>query len=201
MYYSISQAAFLLGVCTTTIRRWDKLGLIKCVRTPGNHRRIHKDEIARIIAGKKRRYRKKKRGMVLYARVSSHEQKQKGDLQRQLHRLRNNVRNKGNMKIVELCDVGSGLNTRRSGLKRLFRLVQKGKVSEIHVTYADRLTRFGFEYLQSYFGSYGVRIHSLNKKGEQSAQEEMVDDLIAIITSFSGKIHGMRSHKHSKSGS
>ena len=115
MYYSISQAAFLLGVCTTTIRRWDKQGLIRCVRTPGNHRRIHREEIARIIAGKKRRYKKKNRAVVLYGRVSSHEQKQKGDLKRQLQRLRKNVKNKGNMKIVELCDVGSGLNTRRSG--------------------------------------------------------------------------------------
>ena len=147
MYYSISQAAFLLGVYTTTIRRWDKQGLIKCIRTPGNHRRIHREEIVRIIDGKKRRYKKKKRGVVLYGRVSSHEQKQKGDLTRQLRRLRKSVKSKGNIKIVELCDVGSGLNTRRSGLRKLFKLVQKGKISDIHVTYADRLTRFGFEYL------------------------------------------------------
>ncbi|MFV2014852.1 MAG: helix-turn-helix domain-containing protein, partial [Candidatus Heimdallarchaeota archaeon] len=59
MYYSVSQAAFLLGVCIATIRRWDRNSLIKCIRTPGNHRRIHVSEINRIIEGKKRRYNKR----------------------------------------------------------------------------------------------------------------------------------------------
>ena len=73
MYYSVSDAGLLLGVCRTTIRRWDKKALIKCIRTPGGHRRIHISEIQRIIEGKKRRYSKKKRGVVTYARVSSHD--------------------------------------------------------------------------------------------------------------------------------
>jgi predicted site-specific integrase-resolvase len=70
------------------------------------------------------------------------------------------------MKVVEISDVGRGLNTKRSGLRKLFTLVQKVKISDIHLTYLDRLTRFGFEYLQSYFDSYGVSIYTLNKKEE-----------------------------------
>ena len=89
MYYSVSQAGFLLGVCATTIRRWDKNKLIRCIRTLGGHRRIHKSEIERIIKGKKRRYSRKKHGVVTYARVSFHEQKKKGDLDRQQELLRN----------------------------------------------------------------------------------------------------------------
>jgi putative resolvase len=226
VYYSISQAAFLMGVCSTTLRRWDKQGSIKCVRTVGNHRRIHKSEVQRIIDGKKRRYINKNRGVVLYAcyaRVSSHEQKQKGDLDRQISRLRdyvdhnltskkiktnnnkttsniennNNNNNKTNQ-IYELSDVASGLNTKRIGLLKLFTLVQKGKISHVFITYPDRLTRFGFEYLKWYFGSYGVTIHCLEENEQKSVQDEMVDDLIAIITSFSGKIHGMRSGKKKK---
>jgi putative resolvase len=258
VYYSISQAAFLMGVCSTTLRRWDKQGSIKCVRTVGNHRRIHISEVQRIIDGKKRRYINKNRGVVLYAcyaRVSSHEQKQKGDLERQISRLRdyvdqnltskkiktnntnkttsyiennktkskivntnkttsnienntnkttsniennnNNNNNKTNQ-IYELSDVASGLNTKRIGLLKLFTLVQKGKISHVFITYPDRLTRFGFEYLKWYFGSYGVTIHCLEENEQKSVQDEMVDDLIAIITSFSGKIHGMRSGKKKK---
>jgi excisionase family DNA binding protein len=259
VYYSISQAAFLMGVCSTTLRRWDKQGSIKCVRTVGNHRRIHISEVQRIIDGKKRRYINKNRGVVLYARVSSHEQKQKGDLDRQISRLRdyvdqnltskkiktnnnkttsnivnntnkttsniknntnkttsnienntnkttsnienynnnNNNNNKTNQ-IYELSDVASGLNTKRIGLLKLFTLVQKGKISHVFITYPDRLTRFGFEYLKWYFGSYGVTIHCLEENEQKSVQDEMVDDLIAIITSFSGKIHGMRSGKKKK---
>ena len=72
MYYSVSQASKLLGVCTTTIRRWDSPGKIKCIRTLGNHRRMHRDDVKRIISGKKRVYKRRKRFIVTYVRVSSH---------------------------------------------------------------------------------------------------------------------------------
>lgn len=195
MYYTISQAGFLLGVCPTTIRRWDKNKLIRCIRTPGGHRRIHKDEIERIIAGKKRKYSKKKRGVVTYARVSSHDQKKKGDLDRQQKKLRDYCLNNNLIIVSELKDVASGLNTRRKGIERLFKLVTKGKISELVINYPDRLTRFGFGYLRDFFNSYGVKITVLEKRESISTQQEMTDDLIAIITSFSGKIHGMRSKK------
>ena len=144
MYYSVSQAGILLGVCPTTIRRWDSKNIIKCIRTPGNHRRIHKDEIDRIIVGKKRKYTKKKRGVVTYARVSSHDQKKKGDLDRQQAKLRDYCINNNLTIVSELKDVASGLNTRRKGIGRLIKLVTKGKVSEVIINYPDRLTRFGF---------------------------------------------------------
>ena len=184
-----------MGVCTTTVRRWDHRNQIKCIRTPGGHRRIHESEIKRIIEGKKRRYQKKKRGVVSYARVSSHDQKKKGDLERQQEKLRDYCVN-NNLRIVsELGDVASGLNTRRKGINRLFKLVTKGKISEVIVNYPDRLTRFGFGYLNEFFSSYGVKITVLEERENTSVQQEMVDDMIAIITSFSSKIHGMRGRK------
>ncbi|MFV2014895.1 MAG: hypothetical protein ACC656_05685 [Candidatus Heimdallarchaeota archaeon] len=66
------------------------------------------------------------------------------------------------------------------------------------INYPDRLTRFGFGYLEKYFLSYGVKITILEKREITSVEQEMTDDLIAIITSFSGKIHGMRSRKYIK---
>ena len=196
MYYSVSQAGLLLGVCVTTIRRWDANKQIKCFRTPGGHRRIHKSEIKRIIEEKKRIYQKRKRGAVTYARVSSHDQKKKGDLDRQQEQLRDYCVN-NNLRIVsELKDVASGLNTKRKGIERLIKLVSKGRVSEVIVNYRDRLTRFGFGYLEDFFKSYAVKITVLEKRETTSVQQEMTDDLIAIITSFSGKIHGMRGGKN-----
>ncbi|MFV2014448.1 MAG: IS607 family transposase [Candidatus Heimdallarchaeota archaeon] len=196
-YFSVSQAGSLLGVCVTTIRRWDKNKQIRCIRTPGGHRRIHKEEIDRIIAGKKRKYSKKKRYVATYARVSSHDQKKKGDLDRQQEKLRDYCIN-NNLKIAsELRDVASGLNTKRKGLGRLIKLVTKGKISQIIINYPDRLTRFGFGYIKDFFNSYGVKITVLEERENISVQQEMVDDMIAIITSFSGKIHGMRGRKKS----
>ena len=195
MYYSVSEAGLLLGVCATTYRRWNNNGRIKCIRTPGNHRRIHEAEIRRIIEGKKRKYNKKKRGTVTYARVSSHDQKKKGDLDRQQKKLRDYCVGNNLTIVSEIKDVASGLNTKRKGLAKLCKLVAKGKISEVIVNYPDRLTRFGFGYLSNYFLSYGVIITVLEKRENISAQQEMVDDLITLITSFSGKIHGMRGRK------
>jgi len=78
----------------------------------------------------------------------------------------------------------------------VFELVTKGKVSEVVLTYKDRLTRFGYEYLEDYFNQFGVKVTSIRIKEHLSVHQEMTDDLIAIITSFSGKIHGLRAHKN-----
>ncbi|MHA1910892.1 MAG: IS607 family transposase [Candidatus Kariarchaeaceae archaeon] len=195
MYYSVSEAGFLLGVHSETIRRWDKGGKIKCIRTVGNHRRIHRDEIKRIIEGKKRKYVKKKRYVATYSRVSSHDQKKKGDLERQKEYLKDYCKEESLEIKYQISEVASGLNAKRKGIHRLFKLVQKGKISEVVITYKDRLTRFGFEYLESFFECFGVKIINLNAQEDKTIQEEMVEDLIAIVASFSGRIHGMRSRK------
>ena len=80
----------------------------------------------------------------------------------------------------------------------MFKLVCKGKISKVVISYTDRLTRFGFEYLEYSFNSYVVEILVMNKREEVSVQQEMIDDLIALVTSFSGKMHGMRSWKNKK---
>ncbi|MCE7734804.1 MAG: recombinase family protein [Candidatus Heimdallarchaeota archaeon] len=90
------------------------------------------------------------------------------------------------------------MNAKRNGILKLCKLVVKGKISKVIITYKDRLTRFGFDYLKNYFDSYGVQIITTKARQTPTVQEEMVDDLIAIITSFSGKIHGMRSGKRKK---
>jgi len=107
--------------------------------------------------------------------------------------------NSNNLKAEhEITDLGSGLKTNRGGLKKLFKLVCKGKISKVIISYKDRLTRFGFEYLEYFFNCYGVEIVILNQREEVSVQQEMIDDLIALVTSFSGKMHGMRSWKNKK---
>ena len=63
------------------------------------------------------------------------------------------------------------------------------------LTYPDRLTRFGFQYLERYFNSFNTSIQVIHQKANQTLEEELVQDLIAIITSFSGRIHGLRSAK------
>jgi putative resolvase len=130
--------------------------------------------------------------------VSSHDQKKNGDLARQIAAAEEFCQ-KHQLKPNHIFyDVSSGLNTRRGGLKKLCRLIEQQKVNKVVITYPDRLTRFGFDYLKHYFQSHGTEITVMHQKPTCSMQEELVQDLIAIVTSFSGRVHGMRSHRKAR---
>jgi len=94
-----------------------------------------------------------------------------------------------------LKDIASGLNTQREGLLRLFKLVEGRSVDVILITYEDRLTRFGFECIEEFFSTMGVRIEAAFGEEPKNGTQELVEDLISNVTSFSGKIYGVRSHK------
>jgi predicted site-specific integrase-resolvase len=96
---------------------------------------------------------------------------------------------------ISISDIGSGLNAERKGLQRLLQLAQDRRIVEVVVTYQDRLTRFGFEYLQAFFMTCGVRLTVLDANEETTPEKELTDDLIAIISSFSGRLYGLGSHK------
>ena len=188
-----------LGVCTKTVRRWDAAGTIQCHRTPGGHRRISLFEIERILTSHAASPTPSEQPQIaIYCRVSSHDQKKNGDLARQIAAAEVFCHQTHLKPNYIFQDVGSGLNTRRSGLKKLCRLIEQKKVSKVIITYPDRLTRFGFAYLTRYFQSHGTEITAIHQQPTHSMQEELVQDLIAIVTSFSGRVHGMRSHRKAR---
>jgi putative resolvase len=188
----MKEAKELLGVSTKTIQNWDKAGIISVVRTPGGRRRIPLSEIERIRGDSS----SQKKKLAIYARVSSNEQKQKGDLERQINFVKENL-DEEFLLVDTLSDVGSGLNDKRKGLHKLMKLAKEKEITDVAIRYKDRLTRFGYGYLEEYFNSHGVTIHVLDQEEEiKKAQEELADDLISIITSFSGKLYGLRSKKH-----
>jgi putative resolvase len=96
---------------------------------------------------------------------------------------------------MTLTDIGSGLNTERKNLQRLLALVQDYQVAEVIVTFSDRLTRFGLSYLQSLFSGYGVTLTVLHPDDKKTPEQELTEDLLAIITSFAGRLYGLRSRK------
>ncbi len=99
--------------------------------------------------------------------------------------------------IKILKDIGSGLREDRWNFQKLLKMVMNKEVSKVVIAYPDRLTRFGFKILEDFFKSYGTEIVVINKD-EKSPQEELVEDLITIISHFAGKLYGMRSHKYKK---
>jgi predicted site-specific integrase-resolvase len=97
-----------------------------------------------------------------------------------------------------LSDIVSGLKTDRRGLLKLFDYVVNRQVDVVVVTYRDRLTRFGFEYLEYFFNKYGVRIEVAFGEEPRDAYQELVEDLIEIVTSLAEKLYGMKSRKKKK---
>ena len=188
--YSIGEFADELGVHAQTVKRWCRNDNLDYTRTPGGERRIPHRELRRLAGDTRPTDR-----VALYARVSSHGQKDNGDLDRQLERLTDYAHDHGWSVENTYTDVGSGLNEDRRGLDSLLDDVQEADYGRILVTYEDRLTRFGFSYLERYFDCYGVTITIIDDETDKSAQEELVDDLIKLVASFSGKLYGMRSSK------
>ncbi len=183
-----------MGVCVTTVRRWEKRGSIRAFRTQGGHRRFALAEIRRVLLGRKRRETQQKCSRVVsYARVSSHDQKD--DLSRQEETLEHYCKMQGLHLVSTHKDIGSGLNSRRKGLVQVMTKIMRGGISKLEITYRDRLTRFGFAYLEQFFQCFGTEIvtNAEAKKEERSMKQELVEDLVAIISSFSGQMYRMRS--------
>jgi len=180
------EACQLLSISYSTLLRWIREGKIRAVTTEGGKYRIPYSEIKKYLE------RREETRAVIYARVSSTDQKE--DLERQVNYLTNYATAKGYKVVEVLKDVASGLNTGRKGLLKLFELVEGRSVDVVLITYKDRLTRFGFEYIEEFFSTVGVRIEVVFGEEPKDTQE-LVEDLISIITSFAGKIYGIRSHK------
>lgn len=133
---------------------------------------------------------------LIYVRVSSYDQKP--DLERQKQALLEYARSKGYEVVAVLEDVASGLNENRKSLAKLFSMVEGKRIGVVLASFKDRLTRFGFKYLERYFSSHGVRIEIINGEQPKHAYAELVEDLIALVSSFAGKLYGLRSHKYQK---
>ena len=181
------EVAKRLGLHPLTVRRWVKEGKIAAVPI-GREARIPITEVERLLGEQRAGI------IVLYARVRGHEQK--ADLQRQVQQLEQwALVARTGQKTMTLTDIGSGLNTERKNLQRVLGLVQDYQVAEVVVTCSDRLTRFGLSYLQTLFSGYGVTLTVLHPDEEQTPEQELTEDLLALIASSAGRLYGLRSRK------
>ncbi|MBS7251216.1 MAG: IS607 family transposase [Candidatus Freyarchaeota archaeon] len=189
--YTTGEVAKLFRVSYVAVKKWAYAGKIKFIKTPGGKYRYPESEVRRLLGELA-----PKGKAVVYARVSSADQKE--DLERQKKRLLEYAESKGYLEVTVLEDIASGLNENRKGLAQLFELVSQKQVEAVFISHKDRLARFGFKYLEAFFSSHACRIEALNKEETKEPQQELVEDLVAIVTSFAGRIYGSRSHKKQK---
>jgi len=165
-------------------------GKIKAERTAGGHRRFAEEEIL------KHRTKVVNNNLTIgYCRVST--SGQRDDLDRQVDAVSTYCAAKGYQFRI-IIDVGSGLNYHKRGLKELMRLIELRDIERIVVNYEDRLMRFGHEVFEELCKSHGVEIEIINHSDDKTYEQELVDDVLTIITVFSAKLYGSRSHKNQK---
>lgn len=187
--HSIGQFAKKINKTQQTLRNWDKSGKLKpqIVDKDTGYRYYTEKQLKEFygeVSGKERI-------VIGYCRVSS--AKQKDALARQVENVKTYLIAKGyQFKIIS--DIGSGINYDKKGLNQLIQMILQDEVSKVVVLYKDRLVRFGFELIENICEFKSVDIEIIDNT-EKSEEQEVVEDLIQIVTVFSCRLQGKRAKK------
>jgi len=193
---TVNQVAKLLNVWPETVRRWDNTGQLSSVRTPGGHRRYRESQVLALL-GEPTNSGNQVRCAV-YARVANQEHANTGSLQRQKERLITYAVEKDYRVVAVYTEIASGLNENREELAKLIRTALQGEVDVVVTENRDRLAGFGYNYLKEFLASCKVKIEFIETDEKSDYQDELLDDLVDIIASFSSRIYGKRGNKIAK---
>lgn len=186
---SIGKFSKEIGVSISTLRTWDKTGYLKPAKVLDNGYRYYSDEQIDKYLNVDSDIDDRK--IVLYARVST--KKQMDDLDKQIENLKTYAYTKG-YSFELITDIGSGLNYKKEGLKKLIRMICNKEIKKLVILYKDRLVRFGFELIEEVCRINDVEIEIIDNT-TASKEQELTDDLIQIITVFANRLYGSRSKK------
>jgi len=190
-YYSPKETSEKLGVHFQTLRNWEKEGKIECIRSPGGKRfydltkflnkyENNKDEIIKseILERKK----------ICYCRVSSNSQKK--ELENQIKYM--------SLKYPEyelLYDIGSGINFNRPNFNKILNYAIKNELESLVISYKDRLCRIAYELIENILKEYSNCDILIENNEDKSSEEELIEDMLQIVTVFSSRLYGIRSYK------
>ena len=192
-YYKTGELAKMIGKQTRTVQSYCIKGDINSIIIPSGKRIISRDEVIKYLRSSNLLYEDDNKIDLIYARVSTNEQKNRGDLDRQIDYIIREIIAKNPKNLKVFSEVGSGLNDNRKELKKLLDMVMNDEIDRIFILYKDRLTRFGFNYLEQICNKFGTKIIVISEEiQEKSIQEELAEDIISIIHSFSDKLYGIR---------
>lgn len=192
-YYSIGEFSNKIGKTVQTLRNWDKNGSLKPHHiTKGGTRYYSQEQLNHFLGLNSKTKLNKK--IIGYCRVSSH--KQKDNLERQIENVKTYMYAKG-YQFEIISDIGSGINYNKKGLNQLIDMITNSEVDKIVILYKDRLIRFGYELIENICEKYGTTIEIIDNT-EKTEEQELVEDLIQIVTVFSCRLQGKRANKTKK---
>lgn len=185
--YRINEFANRVGRSVQTVRRWEKEGKLQAKRLPSGHRYFDESDVRALMG-----IAPEKKDTVVYCRVSS--AGQEDDLASQVRAMEEYCRGAGIAVDVWVQEVGGGMNFKRKHFLQLVDRIQRGEVKRLLIAHKDRLMRFGFDLFHHMATENGCEIVVMNQES-YSPQQEMVEDLMAIVHTFSCRLYGMRKYK------
>lgn len=185
--FRVHEVAAQLNVGAHAVRSYVNKGQLECHYTPSGQRVFTQEQIDAFTGETKDDTQQ----LAFYARSSNGD---KGLIENQFIALKTAY----GEAIIEVSDKSSGLNDKRPGLWKLINLAKQGKITHVAITQEDRLTRFGYSFVQEIFASHGVEILVLGSKQGQSLQDEVMQDFMNLIASFSGKFYRLRGYEQQR---
>ena len=184
-----SEVKKILGVTQKTLNNYVRIGKLNPLKVNTHHYEYDRDDVYGLIKKSHARYN------VTYARVSL--PKQKNDLKTQNERLYDFALRNGYTLKEQIQDIKSGMCfSERKGFMKLISMVVEDSIEYVIVENRDRLTRFGFEMLNSIFEKHGTKIIVMSETENKSYEHELTDDLISIIHYYSMKSYSNRIRLH-----
>ena len=198
-YIGGKEASRILGVHQRTLYLWESKKKIETIRTPGGKRLYNvrkfintNSEYLKINGDKTNNQLDAKKLNICYIRVSSINQS--NDLERQRA-----VMKKLFPKYEIIEDIGSGLNLNKRGIRKIINMAIQGKINNLVVAYKDRLTKFGFELIESLIKDYSNgNIIVLNKLKSLKPEEKLVNDVMALMNVYVAKMNELRRYNKIK---
>ena len=186
--YSISEFAERVNVSISTLRRWDASREFPAKKRPSGHRYYDESDVRKLLNLTPEEMRK----VIVYCRVSSHGQKD--DLASQIEAMETYCLGAGIAVDDWIKEIGGGMNFKRKKFIALMDGIVAGEVKHLIIAHKDRLVRFGFDFVQHLADRHGCKIEVVNQES-LSPQEEMTEDLLAIVPTFSCRLYGMRKYR------
>ena len=187
--YSPKEFGKLIGRTTNTLQKWDREGKLKAHRSPTTNRRYYTHDQYVLYRG----LVAEEQGLtIVYTRVSG--VAQKPDLANQVHALEAYCKQHSITVDEWMSDMGSGLNYKRKHFNRLLEMIELGQVRRLVIAHRDRLVRFGYDYFEAFCQRHHTELVVINGEA-MSPEQEVVRDLMAIVTVFSARLPGLRSYK------
>lgn len=190
-YLRVNDVAKQLGVSSSAVRRYANSGKLNYSRTPSKQRIFKQEDINSFLGIQEVT---DKRAIVYYVRSSDGNKKA---IASQFDTLEQSY---GSLSDTDykIQDIGSGLNDKRKGLLRIFKLAKENKIKTIYITNQDRLTRFGYSYIEEIMSIHNVKIITLNETEHKTLTEELMQDFMSLVASFSGKFYRLRGYEQQK---